>query len=71
MNFFLLGRPVYKEYEGNYLGTYRQGPIYIESLNENHPVNQFWRWYVEKKYENTLMDDDLDGLFQMNIEYKK
>ena len=56
MDLLILGKP-YETRSPRYRGTNRSGPVYIETLPEDHPVNQLFDWYSRGTYEEGVVHD--------------
>jgi hypothetical protein len=56
MDILILGKP-YETLSPRYRGTNRFGPVYIETLPEDHPANQLFDWYCSGWYEEGVVHD--------------
>lgn len=70
MTYFVKGKKIIKDYVGPYMGTFRSGPYHVDSLSDDHIINQLWRWYNKKENENGLDNSDLIKAYQLIREYK-
>lgn len=72
MGLLILGRQMSNyQIRGQYLGTERLEPTYIERPNAIE-INKLWDWYIHSKTEDeTLRLSDLDKAWTLIKEYRK